>query len=90
MLLALVVVAFSIAMSVRHKEAAIRALPADTRAQILQHSVEELQTLCRRPVAADGALHARCIEQAKVVLMLPECGTECRAAATAVLPHARR
>jgi hypothetical protein len=89
-LLAVIVVAFLMAMSVTRKEAEIRALPADARAQILRHGVAELQTLCREPSAADGPLRARCIDEARFVLMLPECGPGCRTAATAALPQPRR
>jgi hypothetical protein len=50
----------------------------------------ELRTICRDPSAAEGPPREHCIEEARLVLALPECGPECRLVATAVLPHARR
>jgi hypothetical protein len=88
-LLALLVVGIWTALALR-KEAAVRALPASTRAQILQHGLAELRTICREPGAAQGPLRERCVEQAKFVLALPECGPQCRAVAIPVLPRARR
>jgi hypothetical protein len=89
-LFGVVAVAFWIAMSLGRKDAEIRVLPAAIRAQILQNGASELRTICREPSAVHGPLRARCIEQAKFVLALPECGPACQAAATAVLPHGRR
>jgi hypothetical protein len=89
-LLAAILAAGLLALTVNRKEAAIRALPPDARAQILEHGLTELSTICHEPSASEGPLHARCVEQAKLVLLLPECGPECRTVATLALPHARR
>jgi hypothetical protein len=85
----LIIVGVWIALALR-KAAAIRNLPADARVELLQHGLTELKTICRDQGAADGPLRERCVEQAKLVLLLPECGSECRAVATPVLPRAHR
>jgi hypothetical protein len=90
LLFALCIAALLTAVSLKSKQEALHALPAATRSQLLEHGRAELRTMCREPSAADGPLREHCIEEARLVLALPECGPECRLVATAVLPHARR
>jgi hypothetical protein len=90
LLLGLLLVALFLTVANTRRQQEIRALPTEARAQILRHGLDELRTVCREPEAADGALRARCIEQARFLLLLPECGPECRSIAKAALPRARR
>lgn len=73
-----------------NKQDAVRAMPPETRVQLLQHGLDELRSICRTSYAASGPVRDRCIQQASFVLLLPECDTACRTAATAIVPRARR
>jgi hypothetical protein len=90
LLFALCIAALLTTVSLRSKQEAFHALPPPTRSQLLEHGLAELRTMCSEPSAGDGPLHDHCIEEARLVLALPECGPPCRIVATAALPHARR
>jgi hypothetical protein len=79
-----------IALFREESAAGIQALPAPTRRQLYVDALNELDTICRGPAAAAGTLHDHCIDEARLILQLPECAAPCRLAALAVLPHARR
>jgi hypothetical protein len=89
-LLAVCLGTFLTAISLRDKEAAISAWPPEARSQLLQHGLTELRTTCREPYAVEGILRDHCIEEARLMLALPECGATCRTDASATLPHGRR
>jgi hypothetical protein len=79
-----------VALAQYHKGQAIRSLPAESRAQLFSHSLTELRSICLQGYATRGPARAHCLEQAHFVLHFPECGSDCRTAAKAVLPHAYR
>jgi hypothetical protein len=68
----------------------VRLVPVEVRAGLLQDGLTNLRSTCLAGYAAQGPLRDYCIDQAHFVVVLPECGPDCRAAAGAVLPHARR
>jgi len=73
------------------REAAqLHRLPDGARVALYQRTLAETTSLCRLPSAASGVVHDHCVEQARFLLMFPECDRECRFAAGSVLPHARR
>jgi hypothetical protein len=65
-------------------ERALRDVPAETRARLHAASLAEVREVCLGPNATRGPLRAHCLEQARFVQLLPECGSDCRAAAAAV------
>jgi hypothetical protein len=69
---------------------ALRRLPPTERSTLYRHAIDELESTCREPAAADGSLRDHCKAQANFVLGFPECDERCRWAATGVLPRARR
>jgi hypothetical protein len=80
---------FLAAISLRSRGAAIRALPALTRSQLLQDGLLELGSICREP-ALEGPLREHCLGEARLLLALPECGSACQNSARAILPHGCR
>jgi hypothetical protein len=66
------------------------SLPAQTRSELYAHGMEELTTICLQPSAVAGSLREHCLEQARFVVLLPECKSDCRSAVGAVQPHARK
>jgi hypothetical protein len=89
-ILALAVLALLIGVIRSSRDRAVRQVPGEARAQLLQQSLQELRSTCLESYASRGPLREHCIGQAKFVLLFPECGTECQKAAGAVLPHAYR
>ena len=87
--LGLVVATVTFGVVLKQKADAIRALPNEVRAQIMGHALAELRSLCVEDYGRREPLRAHCIEQARFVMLLPECGPDCRAAATVVLPRVR-
>jgi hypothetical protein len=90
MILGLALIGVLIGVVQLRREDAIRELPAPARTQISQESVRELRSVCLESYAVHGPLRDHCVEEARFVLLLPECGPDCRNAANAVLPRSRR
>jgi hypothetical protein len=89
-ILGLVVVGVLIGAAEIRREQAIGALPPQARIRILGETVRELRSVCLEGYAANGPVRDHCIDEARFVLLLPECGPDCRTAANAVLPRTRR
>ena len=70
--------------------AGIERLPAQTRRGLYEETLNEVANVCRGDAASTGDLRDHCIEQARFLLRLPECGETCRHAVQVILPHARR
>jgi hypothetical protein len=85
--LALVVLGVVMGVVQNRKEATIRDLPPDARAQLFRQSLTEVRSLCLESYAAAGPVRDHCTAQARFILVFPECGPDCRLAARAVLPH---
>jgi hypothetical protein len=77
-------------MSTRQETASIRKLAQESRHTLYLRTLEEVETICRDPAAAAGALHEHCVSQARFLVELPECGDGCRRSAEVILPHAHR
>ena len=78
------------AITQRQKDKDVRDLPPGARAQIFQQSLTEVRSTCIEAYAQRGPLREHCIDQARFLMLFPECGSECRTAANVVLPHAHR
>lgn len=68
--------------------AELDALPPAQRGALVRSALTELGTVCGGSPGASIA--GWCREQAKLVLRLPECGSDCQQAATALLPRPTR
>jgi hypothetical protein len=88
--LALALVTGGLLLGVTRGEEVVRKLPVEARTQIFRDNSTEVRSTCRQSYAEQGPLRDHCVEQARFILLFPECGPECRAAANAILPHARR
>jgi len=74
----------------RREAAQLRQLPDGAREALYQRTLAETSSLCRLPAAASGVVRDHCLEEARFLLMFPECDRDCRFAAGSVLPHAHR
>jgi hypothetical protein len=69
----------------------IRDLPPGLRGELYRRSLGDAESACALPAAGDGgALHEHCLEQARFLLLFPECDAHCRTLATSILPRAHR
>lgn len=67
----------------------IRRLPGPDRARIFGRAFEDLRATCSGTRAA-GALLQHCREQARFVMLFPECDGGCHRFTVGLLPHAAR
>jgi hypothetical protein len=78
-------------MIVQHRahESITRLAPSERAAALgrLRHDIVET---CQLPEAAAGPLRERCLRDASLVLLFPECDAACGQAARALLPQPRR
>ena len=77
-------------MSAREETASIRKLAQHARQSLYLRTLGEVETICREPAAASGALRDHCITQARFLVELPDCTKACRRSAEVILPHAHR
>lgn len=83
--------AWGAVMSAHQERDSIRRLAQEERRGLYLRTLQETETICREPAAAEsGALRDHCIAQAHFLIELPECGETCLRSAEAILPHAHR
>ena len=87
---ALLLTGLAVALAQNQAVTAIRDLPSEARGRIFHERLSEVRSTCVQSYAARGPLRNLCVEEARLLLLFPECGPECRAAANTVLPHAHR
>ena len=68
----------------------LRALPAGVRADAYTRAMKDIEMVCNPPAAEDGPLAEHCRQQARFVVIFPECATDCRRLVEPLLPRARR
>ncbi len=68
----------------------IRDLSPAERARTFERSLSEAEAACTTREARAGALHARCLGQAELLILFPECDARCQRLAETILPHSRR
>ena len=87
----LVLFAWGAVMSARQDRDSIRQIAERERTTLYLRTLQEIETICREPAAAEsGGLRDHCIAQARFLVELPECGEPCRHSAEVILPHAHR
>jgi hypothetical protein len=73
----------------REGERQVREMPQDARLTLYTQVLAQVQS-CRDVSATTGPLRDHCTDQARFVLLFPECVGSCQRAAYDVLPHAHR
>ena len=68
----------------------IRSLSPAERVGTFERSLSKAEAACMTPEAGAGSLHDRCLRQAELLILFPECDARCQRLAEAILPHARR
>jgi cytochrome b pre-mRNA-processing protein 3 len=68
----------------------LTGLPPKERGAIFERVHDDLIRTCSLASAATGPLREHCLDEARLVLLFPECDDRCRRDATALLPRAHR
>jgi hypothetical protein len=70
--------------------ASLRQVPEAVRVAEYRRALADAEQACTRPEAADGSLRAHCLDEARFLILFPDCDGRCRAVVEAILPRARR
>ena len=68
----------------------LRDIPEVVRVAQYRRALADAEETCTRPEAAEGPLRGHCVDQARFLILFPECDAHCRSVVEAILPRARR